>query len=71
MEKGAETTTPTTSPTQTIAPTTITTAPAVVNAGKKDDLALTGASPLGFIALGGLLLVAGAGVFLGARRRRS
>ncbi len=69
VEKGAETTTPTTSPTQTTTPTTTT--PAVAKAGNRSGLASTGASPLGFIALGSLLLLAGAGVFLAARRRRS
>ncbi len=66
VEKGAETTTPTTSPT-----TTTTTTPAVANVSKKDGLASTGASPLGFLSLGSLLLLAGAGAFLVARRRRS
>ncbi len=61
-----------TSPSETTAPptTTTTTVPAVAKAGNS-GLASTGASPLGFIALGGLLLAAGAGVFLVARRRRS
>lgn len=61
-----------TSPSETTAPTTTTTTtvPAVAKAGNS-GLASTGASPLGFIALGGLLLAAGAGVFLVARRRRS
>lgn len=62
------TTTPT-SPSETTAPTTTTT-PAVAKAGNA-GLASTGASPLGFLALGALLLAAGAGAFLMARRRRS
>lgn len=69
VEKGAETVVPTTS-TTTTAPATTTTTPAVAKAGNK-GLASTGASPLGFIALGGLLLAAGAGAFFVARRRRS
>ncbi len=71
VEKG--TTTPPSETTTTTAPptTTTTTAPVVPQAGSKSGLASTGVSPLGFIALGGLLLVAGAGVFLVARRRRS
>lgn len=70
VEKGAETTVPTT-PTQTTATPTTTTQPAVAKAGNKSGLASTGASPLGAIALGSLLLVAGAGAFFVARRRRS
>lgn len=62
-------TTTTAPPSETIAPTTTTTS--AVPKADNDNLASTGASPLGFIALGGLLLVAGAGVFLVARRRRS
>lgn len=65
------TTAPTTD-TTTPAPTTTTTTPQAVAGGdNNDNLASTGASPLGFLALGGLLLVAGAGAFLVARRRRS
>jgi hypothetical protein len=55
---------------QTAAPTTTTT-PAVAQAGNKSGLASTGASPLGFIGLGALLLAAGTGAFFVARRRRS
>ncbi|NGY62003.1 hypothetical protein G7043_24030 [Lentzea sp. NEAU-D13] len=55
---------------QTAAPTTTTT-PAVTQAGNKSGLASTGASPLGFLGLGALLLAAGAGAFFVARRRRS
>jgi LPXTG-motif cell wall-anchored protein len=69
VEKGAETTTPPASTTTTAAPTTTTTA--VAKAGTRSGLASTGASPLGFIALGSLLLAAGLGVFFVARRRRS
>ncbi|NKE55606.1 LPXTG cell wall anchor domain-containing protein [Lentzea sp. PSKA42] len=67
VEKGA-TTAPSSS--QTAAPTTTTT-PAVAKAGNKSGLASTGASPLGFLALGALLLAAGTGAFFVARRRRS
>lgn len=70
VEKGAETTTPTTTP-ATTTPTTTTTPPVVTNVSNRGGLASTGASVLGFIALGSLLLVAGAGAFLVARRRRS
>ncbi|RDI29698.1 LPXTG cell wall anchor domain-containing protein [Lentzea flaviverrucosa] len=70
VEKGAETTTPTTT-TTTPAPTSTTTTQAVAQAGNKSDLASTGASPLGFLALGALLLAAGTGAFFVARRRRS
>ncbi|MEU0877628.1 LPXTG cell wall anchor domain-containing protein [Lentzea sp. NPDC005914] len=51
--------------------TTPTTTPAVAKAGNKSGLASTGASPLGFLALGALLLAAGTGAFFVARRRRS
>jgi hypothetical protein len=73
VEKGAETTTPTTptTSTQTAAPTTTTTDPAVAKAGNKSGLASTGASPLGFLGLGALLLAAGTAAFFVARRRRS
>ncbi|WP_329788533.1 SdrD B-like domain-containing protein [Lentzea sp. DG1S-22] len=68
VEKAPETTTPSTpSPTTT----TTTTAPAVAQEGNKSGLASTGASPLGFLGLGALLLAAGTGAFLVARRRRS
>ncbi|MDX3657591.1 hypothetical protein PV646_09775 [Streptomyces sp. ID05-26A] len=70
VEKGAETTAPTTSTTTAAAPTTTTTQ-AVAKAGNKTGLASTGASPLGFLALGTLLLAAGTGAFFMARRRRS
>ncbi|MGW6443882.1 LPXTG cell wall anchor domain-containing protein [Lentzea sp. NPDC055074] len=70
VEKGAETTAPTT--TTTAAPaTTTTTTQAVAQAGNKSGLASTGASPLGFLALGALLLAAGTSAFFFARRRRS
>ncbi|MFI6098509.1 SdrD B-like domain-containing protein [Lentzea sp. NPDC051213] len=69
VEKGASA--PTTSPTETTAPTTTTTPPAVVKAGNNSGLATTGAPVLGFLALGALLLTAGASAFLVARRRRS
>ncbi|MFI6098510.1 LPXTG cell wall anchor domain-containing protein [Lentzea sp. NPDC051213] len=68
VEKGA-TTEPTTPATETPAPTT--SAPAVAKAGNNSGLASTGASVLGFVALGGVLLAGGAGAFLMARRRRS
>ena len=55
---------------QTAAPTTTTT-PAVAKAGNSSGLASTGASPLGFLGLGALLLAAGTAAFLVARRRRS
>jgi LPXTG-motif cell wall-anchored protein len=64
-------TTPPSPTTTTTAPTTTTTQPAVAKAGNKSGLASTGAAPLGGIVLGGLLLVAGAGAFFVARRRRS
>lgn len=66
------TTEPTTpsSTTGTPAPTT-TTDPAVAKAGNKSGLASTGASPLGFLGLGALLLAAGTAAFFVARRRRS
>ncbi|WP_189157380.1 hypothetical protein [Lentzea pudingi] len=70
VEKSAETTAPTTSTTTAAAPTTTTTQ-AVAKAGNKTGLASTGASPLGFLALGTLLLAAGTGAFFMARRRRS
>ncbi len=54
----------------TAVPTTTTT-PAVAKAGNNSDLASTGASPLGFLGLGALLLAAGTGAFFVARRRRS
>ncbi|MEV6240666.1 hypothetical protein [Lentzea sp. NPDC051838] len=59
-------TTTTTSPTSTT-----TTTPAVAKAGNKTGLASTGASPLGFLALGSVLLAAGLSAFFVARRRRS
>jgi uncharacterized membrane protein len=66
------TATPTTTETA-VAPTTTTTttSPAVAKAGNKSGLASTGASPLGFLGLGSLLLAAGLGAFFVARRRRS
>jgi hypothetical protein len=69
VEKGAETTAPATTET-TAAPATTTT-PAVAKAGNRSGLASTGASPLGFLGLGSLLLAAGAAAFFVARRRRS
>ncbi|HEX8864589.1 MAG TPA: hypothetical protein VF821_02925 [Lentzea sp.] len=71
VEKGAETTTSTTSATTTAPTTTTTTTPVVTNVGKKDGLASTGASPLGFLGLGAVLLAAGLSAFFVARRRRS
>ncbi|GAB2826206.1 LPXTG cell wall anchor domain-containing protein [Lentzea nigeriaca] len=67
---GAPSTAPSES-TTTPAPSSSTPAPAPAGAATNDKLASTGASPLGFLALGGLLLVAGAGAFFAARRRRS
>jgi LPXTG-motif cell wall-anchored protein len=43
----------------------------VAKAGSNSGLASTGASPLGFLGLGALLLAAGFGAFFVARRRRS
>ncbi|WP_329788532.1 hypothetical protein V1227_28940 [Lentzea sp. DG1S-22] len=74
VEGGTTAPTTTTSPSQTgAAPTTTTTttAPVVAQAGNRSGLASTGASPLGFLGLGALLLAAGTGVFFAARRRRS
>lgn len=68
-EKSAESSTPPASSTTTAPPTTTTTQ-AVAKAGNS-GLASTGASPLGFLALGALLLAAGLGTFFVARRRRS
>ena len=65
------TATPTTTETTAAPTTTTTTTPAVAKAGNKSGLASTGASPLGFLALGSLLLAAGLGAFFVARRRRS
>ncbi|MEV6719079.1 SdrD B-like domain-containing protein [Lentzea sp. NPDC051208] len=70
VEKGAETTAPTAT-TTTAAPATTTTTQAVAQAGNKSGLASTGASPLGFLALGALLLAAGTSAVFVARRRRS
>ncbi|MEU3646536.1 hypothetical protein AB0E59_24370 [Lentzea sp. NPDC034063] len=71
VEKGTATTTaPATSTTGAASPTTTTT-PAVAKAGNNSGLASTGASPLGFLALGSVLLAAGLGAFFVARRRRS
>ncbi|MGI5504002.1 SdrD B-like domain-containing protein [Lentzea sp. CA-135723] len=67
VEPGAETTT--SAPTSTAAPAT--TDQAVAKAGNSSGLASTGASPLGFLGLGALLLAAGASAFFVARRRRS
>lgn len=62
----------TTSPTETTTPTTTTTTTtAVIAAPKKSGLASTGASPLGFIGIGGLLLAIGALVTVLARKRRA
>ncbi|RDI29697.1 SdrD B-like domain-containing protein [Lentzea flaviverrucosa] len=71
VEKGAETTAPVTSPSETTAAPTTTTTAAVAQAGNRSGLASTGASPLGFIGLGALLLAAGTSAFFVARRRRS
>ena len=70
VEKSVETTAPVT-PTTAAAPPTTTTEPAIAKAGNGSGLASTGASPLGFIGLGALLLAAGASAFPIARRRRS
>jgi LPXTG-motif cell wall-anchored protein len=69
-ERSAEISTPPASSTTTAPPATTTTR-AVAKAGDKSGLASTGASPLGFLALGALLLAAGLGAFFVARRRRS
>lgn len=69
-ERSAESSTPPPSSTTTTPPATTTTQ-AVAQAGNKSGLASTGASPLGFLGLGALLLAAGLGVFFVARRRRS
>lgn len=73
VEKGTTTepTTSTPSSSATTAPTSTTTTTAVAKAGNKSGLASTGASPLGFLALGSLLLAAGLSAFFVARRRRS
>ncbi|MGW6443881.1 SdrD B-like domain-containing protein [Lentzea sp. NPDC055074] len=72
VEKGAETTAPTTtSETSATAAPATTTTQVVAQAGSRSGLASTGASPLGFIGLGALLLAAGTSAFLIARRRRS
>ncbi|RAS68256.1 LPXTG-motif cell wall-anchored protein [Lentzea atacamensis] len=64
--------TPPSESTTTPAPSSSSTpAPAPAGASTNDGLASTGASPLGFLALGGLLLAAGTGAFFVARRRRS
>ncbi|WP_052684661.1 LPXTG cell wall anchor domain-containing protein [Lentzea aerocolonigenes] len=64
-------TTPSSASTAPPAPSSSAPAAAPAGADTNDELASTGASPLGFLALGGLLLVAGAGAFFLARRRRS
>ncbi|WP_330271939.1 hypothetical protein OG205_33635 [Lentzea sp. NBC_00516] len=69
--KVAEKSTATPTTTETTAAPTTTTTPAVAKAGNKSGLASTGASPLGFLGLGSLLLAAGLGAFFMARRRRS
>jgi LPXTG-motif cell wall-anchored protein len=71
VEKGAETTAPSASPTQATAAPTTTTTPVVAQAGTRSGLASTGASVLGLLALGGVLLAGGLGAFFVARRRRS
>ncbi|MET9628692.1 hypothetical protein ABZX92_14640 [Lentzea sp. NPDC006480] len=72
VEKSTTTpTTPTSETTPTTTTPTTTTTPAVAKAGNKTGLALTGASPLGFLGLGALLLAAGLSAFFVARRRRS
>jgi hypothetical protein len=73
VEKGATTepTTTTSSSSATTAPTSTTTTTAVAKAGNKSGLASTGASPLGLLALGSVLLAAGLSAFFVARRRRS
>jgi hypothetical protein len=70
VEKGASTAPATPSSETAVAPTT-TTDPAVAKAGNNSGLASTGASPLGFLGLGALLLAAGTAAFFVARRRRS
>ncbi|SDF57384.1 hypothetical protein SAMN05216553_102128 [Lentzea fradiae] len=67
---GPGTTTEPTATTTTAAPTS-TTDQAVAKAGNGSGLASTGASPLGFLGLGALLLAAGVGALFVARRRRS
>lgn len=70
VEKSTTTPTTSTSPSETTAPTTTTT-PAVAKAGNNSRLASTGASVLGFLGLGALLLAGGLGALFVARRRRS
>ncbi|WP_461123568.1 hypothetical protein [Saccharothrix stipae] len=68
---GEQTTTTSPTATTTTATTTTTTTAAVAQvAGGSSGLASTGASPLSFLAVGVLLLGAGALTFLAARRRR-
>ncbi|GGU19437.1 hypothetical protein GCM10010178_09220 [Lentzea flava] len=63
--------TPSSEGTATPTPSSSAPAPAPGGAVTNEKLASTGASPLGFLALGGLLLAAGAGAYFVARRRRS
>jgi hypothetical protein len=73
VEKGTTTepSTTTSSSSATTAPTSTTATTVVAKAGNKSGLASTGASPLGLLALGSVLLAAGLGAFFVARRRRS
>ncbi|MEV8441448.1 SdrD B-like domain-containing protein [Actinosynnema sp. NPDC051121] len=64
------TTTPPTTTTASPTTTTTTTPAAVQVAGSSSGLAGTGAAPFPLVAIGGLLLGAGALTFLAARRRR-
>jgi LPXTG-motif cell wall-anchored protein len=70
VEKSTSTSPTTPSSTGTTTPT-ITTTPAVAKAGNNSGLASTGASVLGFLGLGALLLAGGLGALFVARRRRS
>ncbi|GAB2826198.1 hypothetical protein GCM10027200_27130 [Lentzea nigeriaca] len=69
VEKTTTTTPPSSS--EPAASTTTTTTQAVAKAGNKTGLASTGASPLGFLALGSVLVAAGLSALFVARRRRS
>jgi hypothetical protein len=72
VEKTTTTPTTPTSPSETTTTTTTTTTtPVVTNVSKKSGLASTGASVLGFLGLGSVLLAAGLSAFFVARRRRS
>ncbi|MBP2339786.1 hypothetical protein JOF41_005964 [Saccharothrix coeruleofusca] len=64
--------TSTTGPSTTAAPTTSTTPAAVAGGGRNSTgLARTGAAPLPFLVIGGLLLGGGVLTYLAARRRRA